>query len=265
MALPDYHMHTPLCKHASGDPAAYKEAAERRGIPEICFSDHSPNPDGFDPGHRMELDQFILYRERVEGIQDQDGPTVLMGIEADYYEGCESFLRQWLPAQGFDLVIGSVHYIDGWGFDNPSYGYLWDAADVKAVWGRYFKLVEGLALTGLFDSVGHLDLPKKFGHRLPDQDLREMVRPVLDHIARTGMGMEINTSGLTKPVKEIYPSPLILDLARAREIPICFGSDAHSPDHVGFAFDAALTLAREAGYTYYFRIRDRKKELLPLP
>jgi histidinol-phosphatase (PHP family) len=92
-----------------------------------------------------------------------------------------------------------------------------------------------------------------------------MARPVLDRIARSGMGIELNTSGLRKPVGEIYPSPLIVSMAREREIPICFGSDAHCPEDVGDRFTLALDLAREAGYTEYFRIRQRRKELVRLP
>jgi histidinol-phosphatase (PHP family) len=79
------------------------------------------------------------------------------------------------------------------------------------------------------------------------------------------MGIELNTSGLRKPVGEIYPSPLIVVMARERGIAICFGSDAHSPEEVGDGFDAALKLAHEAGYTHYFRMSGREKELIPLP
>jgi len=40
----DYHMHTPLCKHAVGEPEAYAARAIERGIEEIGFSDHCPMP-----------------------------------------------------------------------------------------------------------------------------------------------------------------------------------------------------------------------------
>ncbi len=263
--LPDYHIHTTLCNHAEGKASEYKTAAQRQGITEICFSDHGPNPDGYDPRHRMEMGDFATYKQMVTAIQDGKTPKVLFGIETDYYEGCERFLGQWLPRQGFDLVIGSVHYIDGWGFDNPSERHLWDSVDVTATWRKYFELVGRLADCGLFDAVGHLDLPKKFGYRPPDKDLKEIVQPALDRIARAGMGIELNTSGLRKPVGEIYPSPLILSMARERGIPVCFGSDAHTPGDVGARFDLALGLARDAGYESYFRMNRRSMELTPLP
>jgi histidinol-phosphatase (PHP family) len=264
-SLPDYHIHTVLCKHADGVPADYRAAAGSRGLPEICISDHGPNPDGYDAAHRMEMRQFEKYRNMVSLLQDGDSPAVLFGIEADYYEGCEVFLREWLPAQQFDLVIGSIHFIDDWGFDNPQQRHVWDSVDIKATWQKYFELVGRLADSGLFDVVSHLDLPKKFGFRPPEKDVKEMVKPLLDIIAKAGMGMELNTSGLRKTVGEIYPSPLIVSMAYEREIPICFGSDAHTPDDVGSGFGQALLLAREAGYNRYFRIRGRKKKLTRLP
>ncbi|MEI6810142.1 MAG: PHP-associated domain-containing protein, partial [bacterium] len=113
--------------------------------------------------------------------------------------------------------------------------------------------------------VGHIDLPKKFGHRLKDKDLKEMAQPVLDRIAAAGMAVELNTGGLRKPVEEIYPSALLLSLIREREIPICFGSDAHEPGHVGMDFDKALRLAKDVGYTTFVKFRKRAMLLTPLP
>ena len=263
--LPDYHLHTALCNHAEGEVTDYRKAAGALGMPEICFADHAPNPDGYDPKHRMKLSDFCDYQAFVNTEMDQREPHVLMGLEADYYNGCEAFLEKWLLSHELDFVLGSVHYIEDWGFDNPDEMQIWKSVDIADTWYAYFQVVEKLVATGLFDAVGHLDIPKKFGHRLAEGELRQMVEPVLDKIAKAGMGMELNTSGLRKPVREIYPSPLIVTLACERDIPICFGSDAHSPAEVGKDFPAALQLAHDAGYKKYFRIKKRKKYLVPLP
>lgn len=263
--LPDYHIHTTLCKHAEGSAADYVSRAYGMGLPEICFTDHCPTPDAYDKAHRMAMDEFPQYDRTVRSGVFGEEPRVLFGIEADYYEGCEVHLRSWLQGQGFDLVLGSVHFIGNWGFDDPEQKGRWRSVDVKTAWRDYFLLVRRLAESRLFDAVAHLDLPKKFGHRLPDKDMIEIASPVLDSIACAGMGIEINTGGLRRPVKEIYPSGLLLSLAREREIPICFGSDAHAPEEVGYGFDHALDLAREAGYRESFLIKDRKKRLVPLP
>lgn len=237
----------------------YANAAAKCGLSEICFTDHVPAPDGYDSSNRMDLDLYPEYLRLASECTASSQIPVLLGIEADYYRAENGFLNRWLPAQNFDIVLGSVHYIDDWPFDNPDNRSKWKSVDVTGAWKKYMGLLEELAETRLFDVISHFDLPKKFGYRPPDKDVKEMTLPVLDRVAKAGMAIEINTSGLRRPVKEIYPSPLILELAREREIPICFGSDSHRPDDVGYAFDKALKLALEAGYSSFVRIKQRKQ------
>ena len=263
--LPDYHIHTPFCKHAEGELAEFLVTARQKDLPEICFTDHVPNPDNYDPEHRMTVGEFELYKEKVSALSTSRAPSVLFGVEADYYPGCERFLKEWLPGQNLDLVIGSVHYINNWGFDNPDEREVWDNVDIADTWREYFELIGRLADTRLFDVVGHFDLPKKFGYFPGKDKIKEMVRPALERIALAGMAIEINTSGLRKPVREIYPSSMLLGLARAHGIPVCFGSDAHKPDEVGYEFAAGLDWARAAGYSEAVRFSGRKKTKYALP
>ena len=262
---PDCHIHTALCGHAVGMPLAYAAAAAERGIPEICITDHIPAPDGYDAESRMTRDQFPAYCAAVAEAERAFPGRVRLGIEADFYPGCDRGLVPLLEAADFDLVLGSIHFIGDWGFDNPATRDRWSQTDIRAVWTRYLELMRGLIALNRFDAISHFDLPKKFGHRLPDAELRELAAPVLDRIADAGLAMELNTGGLRKPVAEPYPSRLILSLMRERNIPILFGSDAHRPDEVGYAFADAVRLARDAGYTESVRFRNRRAEAAPLP
>ena len=71
--------------------------------------------------------------------------------------------------------------------------------------------------------------------------------------------MEINSAGFRKPIKEQYPSIPLLELAYELDIPITFGSDAHSVEQVGFKYEEATALAKEIGYTKcsYFEQREK--------
>lgn len=258
-------MHTPLCRHATGAPDLYWQAAVTQGVADIAFTDHAPDPSGYDAGGRMTMVQFADYRLQVRDLQNGRTPPVRFGIEADYYPGVETFLADWLPRQDFDVVLGSIHYISDWGFDNPDNLHRWKSVDLKGVWKAYFDLLVRMAALPYLDVVSHFDLPKKFGHRLRDRDLRELVQPVLDRLMGTRLAIEINTAGWRKEVAEAYPSPLILELMRERGIPICFGSDAHEPEHVGYRFDDAVRMAREVGYTESVVFRQRQPEASPLP
>lgn len=263
--VPDYHVHTPFCKHAQGDLAAYVDRACHLGMKEMAFTDHAPAPDGYDPTNRMDITTFQNYLVAIRSAAEaRPKLRILLGIEADYYPGCDRFLASWLTDQPFDFVIGSVHYLGEWGFDNAAYRTVWETVDVTAAWAQYFRQVAAMARLGLYDVIGHLDLPKKFGFRPPPKDLLEMAGPALDAVAAAQMAVEVNTSGLRRPCAEVYPSLDLLRMCRDREIPICFGSDAHQPEEVGYAFHQAVDLARTAGYRHRVVLCRRRKQYVPL-
>ena len=243
---------------------AYAEAAAARELPALSCTDHAPAPSGYDQIHRMHLDEWPTYRTWVEEAQARGPVPVLFGVEADYYGDCLDFLVSWLPAQGFDLVLGSVHFIDSWAFASAAERSVWDREDPTRIWKRYFELIGAMAETRLYDIAAHLDLPKKIGRRISDPVLKECAMPALDKLAASGMAIEINTSGLIHPVGEMYPSPLLLAWAREREIPLTFGSDAHDPVRVGDGFEQAVALAREVGYTHRATFHGREMKLVEL-
>lgn len=231
----------------------------------MAVTDHGPAPYDFDPDHRMKLSQFGIYRNRIHTARLAGDCNALFGVEADYFEGCEPFMSRWLKRHPFDLVLGSIHFLGSWNTKGRKARSIWKSSDVHAVWRRYFELIGEMADTKLYDVVTHLDLPKREGHRPRDRHLPDLVLPALDRIARAGMAIEINTSGLRHPVNEIYPAPRILAWAREREIPIVFGSDAHRPERVAADFGQAVTLARAAGYTHSLQFRRRERRKIPLP
>ncbi len=250
MTLPpgifDSHLHTPLCRHATGTPLEYARAAVRVGLAGITFTDHIPMPAWFDAPWRMRRDQLGEYVDAVlearEAVGDQ--LEVRLGLEADYHPGTERWVGELLDAYPWDYVIGSVHYLGAWGFDNPEFVEEYDRRDLSGLYRDYYALVDGAARSGLFDAVGHLDLPKKFAHRDPDG---AAALAALDVIAARGLALDFNTAGWRKLVNEAYPAPDLVRAAALRGIPFVLGSDAHRPEEVGFRFAEALRELREVG------------------
>jgi histidinol-phosphatase (PHP family) len=261
----DYHMHTPLCKHAVGEPEAYALRAIERGIEEIGFSDHCPMPATYDPDWRMAPPEYPSYIDMVRRCQGAFPQlSIKLGLEADYHPGTEDYVRGVVGAYAFDYVIGSVHYLGDWGFDNPDLAHRFDGQDLFQVYSQYYDLIAGLAATRMFDIVGHPDVIKKFGHR-PERDYEPLERRALEAVAKAGMALDVNTSGLRRPAREIYPSLRMLKAARSMGVDITFGSDAHDPKLVGESFAEAIVHARAAGYTQFRRYTQRRYELIPLP
>ncbi|GBF04185.1 histidinol-phosphatase [Deinococcus aerius] len=253
----DSHLHTPLCGHATGHPREYARAALDAGLSGICFTDHMPMPAWYDAPWRMRQDQLAEYVDTVREVQAEYAGrlTVRLGLEADFHPGTERFVERVLGSHEWDYVIGSVHYLGAWGFDNPEYSAEYDERDLGGLYRDYYALVEGAARTGLFDAVGHLDLPKKFGHR--DTEGYAALH-ALDVVAEQGLSLDFNTAGWRKPVAEAYPAPNLTRAAAERGIGFVLGSDAHRPEEVGYRFTDALKELHDLGarvVTYAGRIR----------
>jgi histidinol-phosphatase (PHP family) len=264
MQLPaDYHMHTPLCRHATGEPVDYAKHAVEMGLTEIGFSDHSPmRQDGFD-NWRMRFDQLDEYVEKVLKAQ-KDFPklTIRLALEVDYFPNGEDWIRELAVQHPWDYFIGSVHYVsDSWAIDDPQKLSEWKQRDSFEVWSIYFERLTKAAESKLFEIIGHVDLPKKFGHK-PNRDCTPLYETFLDAAKKNDCAIELNTAGLRKDCKEIYPSRQILDLAFQKGVPITLGSDAHAPNEVGMNFAEAIRLAKLIGYKQFCRFARRKCEFV---
>jgi histidinol-phosphatase (PHP family) len=267
MALPaDYHMHTPLCLHASGEPTELAAHAERIGLTEIGFSDHSPMPkDGFDEW-RMLASDLPTYVAKVEKARREHPNLVIkLALEVDYIPGYEGWIRELASNYPWDYFIGAVHYVsESWALDSPSKLSEWKRRDPMEVWTVYFDRLTMAAESGLFDIIAHADLCKKFCF-YPKQDCTHLYERFLNAAKKHDVAMELNTAGLRKDCKEIYPNPQIVKLAFQKGVPITFASDAHAPKEVGMNFKEAVELAKNAGYTTCCQFTARRRAMTPIP
>jgi histidinol-phosphatase (PHP family) len=252
-------MHTALCGHAEGTAEEYAARAVKIGLEEIGFSDHAPFVVKDLPGITMKINELPIYQRMIEDVRCRykDKLSIRIGIEADFIPGYEDKTRVILAAYPYDYAIGSVHFIKDWGFDNPEEREKWDQKDIDTVYRDYHELLRACAKSGLYDIIAHPDLVKKFGHR-PASDFKDVIRKTARVFKETGVTVEINTSGLRKPVGEIFPSLNDLAVYCQAGAPLTFGSDAHKPEEVGCDFDKAAELARKAGYKEYVMFRKRK-------
>ncbi len=244
--LVDYHIHTYLCGHAKGKPLDYVREAERKGISEIGFSDHIM-VDRWRPEYAMKITQVEEYVKLVETVEKQSSIPVKLGAEIDYFPGREDKIERIIEEFPFDYTIGSVHFLGDWVIDDPRYVEEYYKKDINEVYVQYLSIAERMVSFRLFNIVGHFDIVKKFGFK-PTIDITPIVSKILKKIKSNGLCVEINTSGLEKLAKEVYPGERILKMCCQMGIPVTLGSDSHKPWEVGRHFDKALDLMKKVGY-----------------
>ncbi len=263
--LVDYHIHTKLCGHASGEPADYVRTAVERGLAEIGFADHMPLLRIRDEHLTMSPDELPVYVEMIEQLREStDDITIRLGIEMDYIPGQMSEI--WAAASGieFDYVYGAVHYMDGWDFGDSRHLSSYRGRDPDSAYDRYFELFCEAAREGGFDIMAHPDLVKKHG-MTTSLPVREMYEEAARCLRESGVAIEINTSGIRKRAVEPYPNLAFLKICAAHDVPVTLGSDAHAPQQVGMDFDVAFANLRRAGITEIATFERRNRTMRPLP
>lgn len=263
----DYHNHTPLCKHAEGSPEEYLEVAKVLGVDELGFADHLPWPTGYDSKWRMKPEEFPSYRDMILNLKEKSQKVkVRYAVELDWVDGKMNEVAAEIAGEPFDYILGSIHSLDGFPFDDPEMIPVWEGGDVtEKVWNTYGeKLIEFIS-TFDFDIIAHIDLPKKYGFfPYSTEKFYSDIDKALKIAGEKGMALEINTAGLRKPIKELYPNLKVLKLARKNGVMLTLGSDAHAPDQVMKDFDKALNLANEGGFTEIASFDQRKVTLNPI-
>ena len=244
----------------------YAQAAITAGLREIGMSDHSPMPDDFDKPWRMDRSELSDYLSEVEQARDsvKEKLDIRVGLEADFHPGTEAYVAEMIASYDWDYVIGSVHYIGDWGFDNPDTIQIWDTWKIEDAYCAYFQLLQRSAESGLFDIIGHPDLIKKFGHRPAANSVKvtDAIEAMLQAVKKADVTLEISSAGLRKPVAEIYPHKAIIQRAAELNIPFSYGSDAHSPVEVGHGMDDCLALLQSYGITEIASFKQRQRSMV---
>jgi histidinol-phosphatase (PHP family) len=278
----DYHLH--LLRHGEDGPyraesvRAYAEAAAARGVEEICITEHlfrfraadrllagwwDADPDGrlrsqtaaywseHATGDLEEYCAAVLGAADASANGDRPPIPIRLGLEVDYYPGRMGEVADLLAGWPFDLLLGSVHWLGAWGFDqmgNPVVDDQWDRREVEEVWDAYVAAIEELAATRTADVLAHPDLAKVAGI-VPAGDLAPWWDRLAKAAAENAVAAEVSSAGWRKPAAEAYPAPGLLARFRAAGVPVTTASDAHELALVADGADRLRPLLAAAGYT----------------
>ena len=270
--LTDYHVHlrpdepdtTAEIYFTDENAARFRAAADAAGIAELGISEHI---------HRF-ADALEIWRHPywLEEAEDDlgtycrylAGTDLRVGIEADWIRGAEERIATVLDPHDFDYVIGSIHFVGEASVDQDRWD-VWDAhsGDPDQVWERYFEELAAAARSGLFDVMAHPDLVKVWGAARPgpERDPRHYYEVAVEAFLEADVAAEVSTAGLRKPVGEMYPAPAFAEMLAEAGVPLTISSDAHVPEHVGYAYDRALELFGAIGVGEIAVYEGRKRRM----
>jgi histidinol-phosphatase (PHP family) len=263
----DYHVHSTFSVDCTIPMEESCRAAIKAGVTELAITDHVDHVPA-DPGcgyYRPE--DYLREIERVRGIFSGE-LTILRGMEVDYNDSTIDQVRRFMDQFGdhYDFVIGSVHYFSDGSMIFPDY---FAGRTLDDVYLPYFDQVERAVETGWFDSIGHLDLPKRYApksHRDYDPErYRERLARIFDTMIAHGVGFEINTSGLRQTPRTSMPGPAIVRwYADQGGRLVTTGTDSHAAQTVGAGLVKSLGMLKLCGIDTVASFRARAATPIPI-
>jgi histidinol-phosphatase (PHP family) len=287
----DYHLHlwphtereTPLSVEQVAD---YCERAGAAGVVEVALTEHlfrfvqadrllggfwetdEPSDalrrsmaDYWSFHARADLDTYVETALEAK----RAGLPVVLGLEVDYYRGRMDEVASLLEGYPFDVLIGSVHWVGAWRFDDLGDAVSmeeWSVRSVDDCWDAYTGAIEELAASGTCDVLAHPDLIKVTGRR-PDSP-KEWWDRIAEAAASSGTAAELSSAGWRKPVAEQYPAEPLLARLAAHGVPFTTASDAHQLAHVADRADDMRALLAGVGVDRLQGYRRRVPHTVPV-
>jgi histidinol-phosphatase (PHP family) len=263
----DYHVHSEFSADCTVPIRSSCEAAIAAGVTELAITDHVEHQHT-DLGYGYYRRE--AYFESLDAARREFAGRLklLRGAEVDFHTDTAEQVERFMAEFGgeYDFVIGSVHYGDDAQIIFQEY---FDGKTVDDVVYPYFDQYEAAIRTGWFDSMGHMDIPKRYlPKRLRQYDpyrYKDRIEEIFKALIETDVAFEINTSGLRQTPKASMPGPAIVRwYADAGGKLITTGTDSHATQAIGTGLAKTLAMLQLCGITHVASFEGRKRTLVEI-
>ncbi|MCL2081679.1 MAG: histidinol-phosphatase HisJ family protein [Oscillospiraceae bacterium] len=258
MFMADYHTHSNFSDDGNDSIPALLAAAAKRGLDELCVTDHCDLPYFDNEGYWEVLS--------AAGQRNDSGVKLLYGIELGQGTHYKTLAKKIVNQFPYDFIIGSLHTLRKSGDIYLSQCHT--PRECFVLLDEYFVELLETAEWGGFDVMGHLTYPMRY---MTGRDNLELAgayeryegrwRTLFEILCGKGLGIELNLSGMYGSGGYFRPMPdydiLALYKRCGGEI-VTLGSDSHSPKMVGIGIEYGLELCRRVGFRYVTAYEKRK-------
>lgn len=271
----DNHTHSTFSPDARTTVEESIAYAASHGLSGIAFTDHldldAPARDNefkFSIAQQQEEIERCsrLFHENSEARDcreaKKDKLQIFKGIEVGLQPGSLGKIREYVKGFDFDVIIGSVHFVEHL---DPYMQTYYEGKDYKRA---YSGALEAICKTAFeyrdFDILGHYDYITRYRNYLCRSitlaEFGDYMEPLLKFLAENGKALEINTN----TYRERFGGTPVLDLnilRRFKELggeALSFGSDAHDAFRLGEAFEFYAEVVKKCGFTHLAYYKDRK-------
>lgn len=260
----DGHVHLERGPYTKEWMAKFIRQAEQMGITELYLLEHThrfeefldlyesifkdtlvskEQKEWFYKNPKLKLQEYIDF---ITQMKKENWPIkIKYGLEVCYFPEKEEFLRQRLNTYNWDFLTGSVHWIEGWGFDNPKTKWSWEYKDVDETYEKYYSIMMQLVNSKLFNTLAHPDSIKCFGYS-PDKELRNTYIHLAKALSENNMKTEFSTGlWINYGRHQLGMNRELLKVLLEHNVEIVTVSDAHRPEDVGKGIEESLEILKQ--------------------
>ena len=257
----DLHTHTDSSQDGNHPVEYMAEVAAQNGIQTVAFTDHCEvdvfYKDGFDKRAERSFCEVSKAQKAFEGKIE-----ILRGIELAQPHYVPELAEEIINKSDYDVIIGSIHNLRG----KPDfYDFTtFEGFDVEALMNEYFDELLQMLQWGNFEILAHITYPFRYifnlcGYVEDINKYSKKVDEILKLCAEKDKALEINMGGLKYPINK--PAPDVDTIKRYKELGgrlVSVGSDSHYAERIGFGIPRAYEIAREAGFVFVAKFKERK-------
>lgn len=264
MSMIDYHIHSDISGDCSVPMMRMAEAAQRRNLREICFTEH------IDLDFPGDIDFVFDFNEYDEAFAEVKAAfpdmNIRKGIEAGLETATKQTMAELVRKHKLDYVIGSKHLVGGL---DPFGSELWKLYSQREAYEDYLKeCIESAKECDFYDVFGHLGYIAKF---CPFEDrlmrygeYTDAVDELLKLLVEKGKGLEVNTSGIKATGSTMPEMPIVKRFFDLGGEIVTLGSDAHDESAPGRAVGETLQQLKRVGFKYICAFESRKPRFLTI-
>lgn len=264
-SMTDGHVHLERGPYTKEWMRQFVEQAKKKGITQLYIVEHTHRFKEFEEVYESIFKDELVAKEQtewfyktpklrleeytgfIEAMKEEDwGIQIYYGLEVCYFPEKEEILKEKLKRYTWDFLIGSVHWIDGWGFDNSQTKWSWEQKDKDTIYKRYYEIMIQLVESKLFNQLGHPDSIKCFGY-YSSNDLKEVYERLASVLKQNKVATEFS-GGLyiNYGHKELGPNRGLLKSLLKHDVKIITVSDAHRPEDVGAYIKEGLKIIEDS-------------------
>ena len=255
-----------FCCHAEDRLEDLIQAYIAKGFKAVGISEHMPPPeekflypDEVKNGLTVQdlEERFAQYFQELDRLKEvyKKEIQIFKGFETETVTGSAQRVRAFIRKYAPDYIVGSVHHVYDRCFDYSPRDYneiVQQAGSVQDLYIAYFDAQYEMIKELKPFVVGHFDLIRIFDPGFEEHmelvPVRKCILRNLALIKDLGLVLDYNLRPLWRGEKAAYLAPMILEQARALNIPLVPGDDAHSRKQAGMFVSQAVDNLEQMGF-----------------